>query len=184
MNRIIVVEGIHDEMRIKSIYKDAFVITTGGREISTSTIEMIKHLSLTNEIIIFTDPDYPGEKIRKIIADNVSNCSHAYMDKYKCISKNKKKVGIEHAQDVDIKKALEHVYSNNILVNTISAKDLYSLNLFGKEYSSLLRDNVSAELFLGKSNAKTFLKRINMTGITLDHLKELVNKYEKQYRNV
>ena len=34
MNSVIVVEGIHDEMKIKSVYPDANVVITNGREIS------------------------------------------------------------------------------------------------------------------------------------------------------
>ena len=67
MNSVIVVEGIHDEMKIKSVYPKANVIITNGREISDSTLDMIKKISETNEIIIFTDPDSPGEAIRRRI---------------------------------------------------------------------------------------------------------------------
>ena len=52
MNSVIVVEGIHDEMKIKSVYPDANVVITNGREISDKTIDLIKTLSLNNEIII------------------------------------------------------------------------------------------------------------------------------------
>ena len=68
MSSVIVVEGIHDEMRIKEIYPSANVVTTNGREISEATLNFIVELSKTNEIIIFTDPDTPGEKIRERIA--------------------------------------------------------------------------------------------------------------------
>ena len=68
MNSIIIVEGIHDEMLIKSIYPEANVIITNGSEIKEETLAMIQKLSKNNEIIVFTDPDYPGERIRQLLS--------------------------------------------------------------------------------------------------------------------
>ena len=54
---VIVVEGYHDESKIKSVYKNAFCVVTNGSEISKETIDLIKELSKKNRIIIFTDPN-------------------------------------------------------------------------------------------------------------------------------
>lgn len=62
MSSIIVVEGIHDEMRIKSIFPQAQVLTTNGREIDPNTLSLVKKLSEDHSIIVLTDPDGPGEK--------------------------------------------------------------------------------------------------------------------------
>ena len=51
---IIVVEGAHDVSKVKSVYPDANCIITNGREIAKETIDLIKKLSKTNNIIIFT----------------------------------------------------------------------------------------------------------------------------------
>ena len=32
-------------------------------------------------VIVLTDPDFPGEKIRKIITEHVPDCKHAFIDK-------------------------------------------------------------------------------------------------------
>lgn len=61
-NQIIVVEGIHDQMRILSLFPNSHVVITYGREISKETINMLKTLTQNNEIILFLDPDGPGEK--------------------------------------------------------------------------------------------------------------------------
>ena len=175
MASVIVVEGIHDEMRIKSIYPDVNVVTTNGREIDISTIELIKTLSIENDIIIFTDPDSPGEKIRNIITNEVPNCKQAFLRKKDCISKNKKKVGIEHASKECIIDALSNLIIPNSNKN-IKVSDLYELGLNGYENSSLLREKISDILNIGKPNAKTFLKRINLLNITKEELEELVCK--------
>lgn len=175
MASVIIVEGIHDEMRIKSIYKDANVLITNGREIDSNTIELIKKLSLDHEIIVFTDPDAPGERIRSIITEAVPNAKQAFLRKKDCISKNKKKVGIEHASNDVIIEALESLLEPNDIGN-ITLLDLYELGLNGFEGSGLLRDRISFILNIGKPNAKTFLKRINLLKITKEELGELVCK--------
>lgn len=175
MASVIIVEGIHDEMRIKSIFKDANVLITNGREIDDSKIELIKKLSVDNDIIVFTDPDAPGERIRNIISDACPSVKHAFLRKKDCISKNKKKVGIEHASNEVIIEALQSLVEPND-ENLIAMSDLYELGLNGFKNSALIRDGVSEVLNIGKPNAKTFLKRINLLRITKEELGELVCK--------
>ncbi len=177
-NQVFVVEGRHDEMRLKSIFKNIYVVTTNGREISDDTLDMIKKLSLDNEIILFLDPDSPGEKIRNIITNIVPNATQAFLRKKDCISNNHKKVGIEHASDEVILEALNHIYRNNKIKEDISVNDLYDLALVGSVNSANLRAFICNQLNIGNPNAKTFLKRINMFGISLETLRKLVKEYE------
>lgn len=172
---IIVVEGMHDVSKIKSVYKDANCIITNGREISNETIECIRELSKTNRIIIFTDPDSPGEKIRNIISEAVPNSVHAFLRKKDCISSNNKKVGIEHASKEAILEALSNVYDNNY-IETITNKDLFKLGLNGNPNSAILRDKISNYLNIGKPNCKTFLKRLNLLGLTYEKVEEILCK--------
>lgn len=180
MSSVIVVEGIHDEIKIKSIYPEASVVTTNGREISDYTIELIKTLSLNNDIIIFTDPDSPGEKIRVIIGEAVPNAKQAFLRKKDCISKNKKKVGIEHASKECIIESLENVYDCQVKEETIKIVDLYELGLIGSPNSAIIRDKIADKLNIGKPNAKTFLKRLNLIQIKKEELVELCQKLEMQ----
>ena len=176
MNSVIVVEGIHDDAKIKSVYPNANVVITNGREISDDTLNMIKQLSLTNEIIIFTDPDSPGEAIRRRITEIVPNAKQAFLRKKDAISKNKKKVGIEHADADCIKESLENLYTFNFQEEKIKMIDLYNLGLNGFSNSKVLRDKISLHLNIGQPNAKTFLNRLNLIQISLEELKELCQK--------
>jgi len=171
---IIVVEGYHDEARIKSVFKDANCIVTNGSEISKETIELIKEMSKNHRIIIFTDPDYPGERIRSIIEKEVGNVSHAFLNKKDAISKNKKKVGIEHASREAIIEALKNVYNDDEIKYNITNQDLFELGLNGSINSHILRERISDILNIGNPNAKLFLKRINLLGITRKNLEELI----------
>ncbi len=177
MEDIIVVEGTHDEARIKLAYPNASCVITNGSEISEETLKLIKKLSENHNIIVFTDPDSPGERIRNKVMEVVPNCKHAFIRKKDSISHNKKKVGVEHADIEIIKASLENVYTpkldNNYLITN---KDLYELGLNGDVNSGLYRDKISDILNIGKPNSKTFLKRINLIGITRKELEELLCK--------
>jgi ribonuclease M5 len=176
MKSLIVVEGIHDLERIKKLYKDQLVITTNGSQISKETLSMIKEYSKTYKIIIFTDPDSPGERIRHKILEVVPNASEAFLEKKICISKNHKKVGIEHADLSNIKKALDQYIDKDIECGTLTISDLINLGLSGKNNSSFLRDKISNKLNIGKPNSKTFLKRINALNISYSELEKLIGE--------
>ena len=92
MNQVIVVEGKNDYSKIKEVYKDAVIVTTNGREISQDTLNLIKKYSIDNEIILFLDPDSPGEQIRKKILEAVPNASNAFLIKKRVLAKIRKKL--------------------------------------------------------------------------------------------
>ena len=58
---------------------DADTIETNGSAVNEATIEKVRRAQETRGVIIFTDPDYPGEKIRKTIAEDVPGCKHAFL---------------------------------------------------------------------------------------------------------
>ncbi|HAS91018.1 MAG TPA: ribonuclease M5, partial [Clostridiales bacterium] len=66
IKEIIVVEGKADVSAVKRAV-DAQVISTNGLGINDKIINVIKKASKNKGIIILTDPDYPGKKIRNIL---------------------------------------------------------------------------------------------------------------------
>ena len=67
IKEIIVVEGKDDIAAVKQAV-DAHVIAVHGySSFKKKTIEKLKQISLTNDIIILTDPDFAGKKIRNLI---------------------------------------------------------------------------------------------------------------------
>lgn len=180
MKSLIVVEGIHDLERINKLYKDVLVITTNGSCVSKETLDMIKEYSKNYQIIIFTDPDSPGERIRHKILEVVPNASEAFLPKNVCISKNKKKVGIEHASLLDIKEALDKYIDKSKPEGVLTTQHMASLGLIGDSNSSLLREKISARLNIGKPNAKTFLKRINALNIDYSELEKMIGEINEE----
>ena len=80
IKEIIVVEGKNDTAKIKKAV-DADTIETNGTEISQETLELIKIAHDKRGVIVFTDPDAPGEKIRKQIQAYVPGVKHAFLIK-------------------------------------------------------------------------------------------------------
>lgn len=61
IHEFIVVEGRDDTTAInRSVIADT--IETNGSALSQETIEKIRHAQELRGVIIFTDPDFPGEK--------------------------------------------------------------------------------------------------------------------------
>lgn len=160
IKEIIIVEGKNDTQKLKR-YFDCDTIETHGMHLSKKTLEMIRQAQKKRGVIIFTDPDAPGEKIRMRINQHVEGCKNAFIDKKK--ARTTKKVGIEHASEEDLKESLEHLltYSEN-LQPTLSWSEFIELGCSGKADSSQRRRKLEEYLHIGKSNGKTLYKRLNM----------------------
>ncbi len=177
---VVVVEGKNDYSKLKSIYPSMQIMITNGSAISDKLINDLKLLSIDNEIILFLDPDGPGRIIRKTLENSLSKVSHAFLDTNKAISKNKRKVGIEHALKEDIIFALDNYYkaSNKSIY---SFQDLYDFGLVGNNYASFKREYIGRKLNIGYNNGKTFLLRINMFSIDRKLLKRYVKEYDDEH---
>lgn len=166
LKEIIVVEGRDDTTAIKRAV-DADTIETNGSAINLETIEKIKLAQKTRGVIIFTDPDYPGQKIRQTIQQHVPDCKHAFLSKDKAIHKRGKGVGVEHATVESIKDALKdaHLMSETI-IEQISKEDLIDAQLIGGEGSKERREKLGKLLKIGYTNGKQLHKRLMMFHIS------------------
>lgn len=104
--QMIVVEGKEDTVAIRRAV-DADTIETGGSAIDDKVLRRIELARERRGVIIFTDPDVPGEKIRKIIEARVPGCSHAFLAK--ADARGKDGIGVEHASPEAIRAALARV---------------------------------------------------------------------------
>lgn len=172
IKEVIVVEGKNDTNKLQQVM-DCDTIETQGTHLSKATLELLKEVNESRGIIIFTDPDAPGEKIRSCINQYVKNAKNAFIMKEK--AKTTKKVGVEHASAKDIKEALAHVITfSEDYKETLSKEEFIQLGLNGQPYSAQLRKAVGDILFLGKCNAKQLLKRVNMLQINKESLERII----------
>ena len=162
IKELIVVEGKTDLIFLKS-FLDADIVTTNGSEVSHETLEFIKEANKRQGVIILTDPDYPGLRIRNIVSEYIGDCKHAYIEKKKAIKGNK--VGVAETSKKDIIDALNNVvtYSKKN-EKGVKEVDLYELCDF---------------YHLGWCNAKAFLKRVNMFGLSIKDIKDVIDNDSK-----
>jgi ribonuclease M5 len=168
IKEIIVVEGRDDTVAIKRAV-NADTIETNGSALSASTIEQIKHAQEKRGVIVLTDPDFPGQKIRQEIKDKVPGCKHAFIEKHDAKPKKGKGIGVEHASPEVIKKALQGAMQEFLdTVEEITYQDLIHFGLIGGSESKKRREKLGSLLKIGYTNGKQLHKRLQMFQVTKD----------------
>lgn len=166
LKEIIVVEGKDDTTAVKRAL-DADTIETNGSAINKDTIEKIILAQKTRGVIIFTDPDYPGEKIRKTISKKVPGCKHAFLTKEAAISKTGKGLGVEHADPETIKNALKDAQlMQDTVTEEITMDDLMIAGLIGGDGAKERRIKLGKILKIGYTNGKQLHNRLMMFQIS------------------
>ena len=181
INEIIVVEGKDDTTAIKRAV-EADTIETNGSAISKETLMKIQHAQEKRGVIVFTDPDYPGRRIRAIIEQQVPGVKHAFLSKEKTIAKNGKGLGIEHAKDEDIRQALSNVYTpKNDSETTLPAIPLEILiegKLIGHPHAKDRRTRIGELLKIGYTNGKQLQKRLSIFQISIKQLQAAISQLD------
>lgn len=176
IQEIIVVEGKQDTNKIKTAVR-ADTIETNGSAISEETLKVLVHAAKKRGIIIFTDPDFAGERIRHIISKRIPESKHAFLSKDKARShREKESLGIEHATIEDIREALTHVYDvqEEGFKSNITQKDLIRSGLIGHPHAQTRRARLGDLLHIGSTNGKQLLRRLHMFQITKDELNRAI----------
>ena len=171
INEVIVVEGENDTKRLKSFF-DVDTIETHGLGLKKETIDLIKEIDKKRGVILFLDPDTPGEKIRNRLNSEIPNLKNAFVLKEN--AKTKKKVGIEHADKKTLEEALNNLITYSNKEETLSQSEYNSLGLNGESDSASKRDKLSKAFHVGKCNSKTMFKRLNMLGITYKDIEKVL----------
>lgn len=180
IKEIIVVEGKSDTVAVKRA-TGADTIETNGSAIDEKTLIRIQHAEETRGVIVFTDPDYPGRRIRAIIEERIPSVKHAFLEKKKTIAKNGKGLGIEHAKDDDIRNAIHAVYTvEDRPAVEIDLVDLMAAKLIGHPDARQRRNRLSELLQIGQVNGKGLKKRLEMFRISSEKLKEALIVLDKE----
>ena len=171
INEIIVVEGKSDKQFLET-FINADIFTCNGSAIDGFDKEYLIKLANTRGVIILTDPDYPGEKIRKELQSYLPVCKHAFVQKEKSIKHHK--VGVAESTQEEVLNALKNVITfKQENKGNLSLSNLVNLRLCGPNSFSL-KQKVQEFYHLGYCNTKTFLKRLNLLNITYEELEKLV----------
>ncbi len=183
----IIVEGVYDKIKLSG-FLDAVIFVTGGFSVMNDRkkCETIKTLAEKTGLVILTDSDSAGFRIRNFIKQLVNeDCiRHAYVPDI--LGKEKRKaspgkeglIGVEGMSEEVILDALRKSGCTIDGVSqkskkTISKTDLYMLGLSGGAKSSEKRTRLCAELGLpAKISANMLVDILNrLTG--LEELREI-----------
>ena len=170
----IVVEGKDDRSAVLKAV-DANIICTCGYGLNDSIISLIKTAYKETGIIIFTDPDHAGRRIREKLTDLFPEAKQAYLTESQAYKSGD--IGIENAVPEDIASALESACAAHIDGSFgISINDLKDMGLAGSPNSAVKREEAGALLGIGYANTRTFLKRLNYMGISLQKLRDVCER--------
>lgn len=172
INEIIVVEGKSDKQFLET-FLNADILTCNGSAIDGFDKNYLIELSKTRGVIILTDPDYPGQRIRNEISSYLPVCKHAFVRKENSIKRHK--VGVAEASKEEVLFALENVVTfDESKKGSLNETDMMLLKLSGLD-SSANKEKVIMHFNIGHCNSKTLLKRLNLLNVSKETLEAILN---------
>ena len=165
LDGILVVEGKEDASYLSN-YIASEIVTTNGYELAKETISYLNN----RKVIILTDPDEAGLKIRRELNKVIPNAANVEIDIKRCV-RNVKNGVAECEIDEVLTKLKPYIASKKESKSDITISDLYNLGLMDNKE---LREQICQRLKFGKCNAKTMYKRLLNNNISLKQLCEIM----------
>lgn len=174
----VIVEGVYDKIRLSG-FIDGAVLTTGGFQIFSdrNLMRTIKTISEKTGVVILTDSDAAGFKIRNYIKQslNPKNVRHAYIPDIHGKERRKREpgreglLGVEGMSDDVILAALERagctidgVRGDNDIRRGVTKADLYRLGLSGAPDAAERRRRVLEHIGMpARMSANMMLDAVN-----------------------
>lgn len=176
-NAVVVVEGKDDTIRLKQFFPGIETIETNGSDVPTSILEELKELSNKREIIILTDPDLNGERIRRLVTKAVPKAKQAFITRKEGEPRNRgNSLGVEHASKQALVKALRDLHEVQAPASDLTLSAYRKLGLSSGQGARKLRERVGIILRIGYGNAKQFYKRLCTFGVSLAQLQAAVEE--------
>ncbi len=190
IDKVIIVEGKYDKIKLSSIV-DAIIIETDGFALfnNKEKQKLIRRLAQTKGLLILTDSDSAGFKIRSFIKGMVpaEQITNAYIpdifgkEKRKTEGSKEGKLGVEGIKPQVIIESLEKAgvfcettdYSEK---KQITKLDLYEDGLTGRENSEILRKKLLKHLDLPEKLSSNALIDILNTFLTFEEYKKAVEE--------
>ncbi|MDA3128869.1 ribonuclease M5 [Aliibacillus thermotolerans] len=175
----IVVEGKDDTKAIQRAVQ-ADTIETNGSAIGEDVLARIALAKERRGVIILTDPDVAGERIRRIVSTHVAGCKHAFLTRKEALSPDGQRFGVEYAKPEVIRRALSKVRETKEESEPereiITRQDLMDAGMMYGHQAKSLRARVGEILNIGYANAKQFLKRLDMFHISREEFAQALQR--------
>ena len=182
----VIVEGRDDTINIARAL-DCLTIETHGFGIKKETIDLIEKAYREIGIIIFTDPDYSGEEIRRKLKARFPDAMHAYISREDAAKNGD--IGVENASPEVIRYAIMKARKGkkhdkddrNSFMFTLES--LENAGLSGNEGSKERRERLGSLLGIGYGNVKSFLNKLNRFGISKEEFDEALSTIDNKRNN-
>ena len=166
---IIVVEGTGDTSFLSS-FIDALYVETNGFDLKDREIDFLTNSN--KQIIVLTDSDESGKRIRQNLLDKIPHAISVEVDLDHCNKKGKHGVAECDREEI-INKLNLYLMKENTRRKNIKTSDLINLGIANKE----IREHVCQELHLGVCNQKELIKRIDFLKIDFSEIERAVNEF-------
>lgn len=196
IDEAIIVEGKYDKIKLSSIV-DAVIITTNGFGIfkDEEKLELIRYYAQKTGVIILTDSDAAGRKIRGYIKGAVGEgrIINVYIpdifgkEKRKTKPSAEGKLGVE---GIDVRILLSAFSKAGITSSErkqrsdITKLTLYEYGLSGGENSSALREKLQLRLGLPRQLSAGALTEILGTMMSSEELRSLINEIKEESNGI
>ena len=196
IDEAIIVEGKYDKIKLSSIV-DAVIITTNGFGIfkDEEKLELIRYYAQKTGVIILTDSDAAGRKIRGYIKGAVGEgrIINVYIpdifgkEKRKTKPSAEGKLGVE---GIDVRILISAFSKAGITSSErkqrsdITKLTLYEHGLSGGENSSALREKLQLRLGLPRQLSAGALTEILGTMMSSEELRSLINEIKEESNGI
>ncbi|CAM3101427.1 ribonuclease M5 [Streptobacillus ratti] len=171
IEEIVVVEGRDDVTRLSQVIDATIVQLNGSTGLSKEKISYINELSKRKDILLFTDPDFTGKKIREKINKNIEGkVINIYVSREEATRNGN--VGVENINNKKIYDIFSEYLSNKLVSNDNKEKYVYNIDkllengLIGDKLSKLKREIIGDILKIGYYNSKGLLSMLNCMNIS------------------
>ena len=180
----VVVEGRYDAIKLSSV-TDALIVECGGFGIrkNREKLDFIRKLAVERGVIILTDSDDAGFRIRSFLSDRIKEGAvyHAYApalvgkERRKTAAGKEGLLGVEGIDAEALEKAIRDALPRETASPAPSAftkADLYELGYFGRPDSAKKRRELCERLSLPpRLSANALVKYLSTAGIKKEDIK-------------
>ncbi|CAM3148840.1 ribonuclease M5 [Lactobacillus bombicola] len=180
-NAVVVVEGKDDTIRLKQFFPGIETIETNGSDVPDAVLVELKELAKKRDIIVLTDPDLNGERIRRLVTEVVPNAKQAFITRQEGRPRKKgNSLGVEHASKATLTTALSDLHESKMQSSDLTRAIYRKLGLASDLNSRKLREKVGIKLRIGYGNAQQFYKRLQTFGVTSAQLEKVVEEVNNE----
>lgn len=169
ISAVVVVEGWADTQRLALAVK-CDTIETGGSALGPAVIERIRLAQKRRGVVVLTDPDFNGNRLRQLILAAVPGVTMASIsrDQGRAAKDNQhQSLGVEHADPADLRAILlkaDVKVGQAARPSDIDQSFLLDHGLIGSGSAKTRRQQVGDRLSIGYANGKQFLTRLKALG--------------------